>query len=115
LLARARTARARGEREEAIAAYESLVDDYPRAAASKPSLITLGQLHLSAARPARALEFFDRYLGTKGPLAEEAAYGRIRALRALGRTSEERTAIRSFVDAYPSSSYVGTLQKRLEP
>jgi hypothetical protein len=61
-----------------------------------------------------ALRSFDAYLARGGELTQEAKYGRIRALRALGRSAEERKAIEEFVAAYPRSVQASTLQSRLE-
>jgi hypothetical protein len=112
-LTRARTRRGAGDPKGAIAAYEGLVEHYPTAAAARTAMVTLGQLHLDVGQPAAALKWFDRYLAKKGgPLAEDAAYGRIRALRALGRGAEEEKAIAAFLAAYPASSYAAKLRTR---
>ncbi|MBC8068018.1 MAG: tetratricopeptide repeat protein [Deltaproteobacteria bacterium] len=111
-LARARTARGAGDIEGAIAAYEGLIANHAGAPAARTAMVTLAQLHLDRGHAKPALKWFERYLGKGGPLAEDAAYGRIRALRSLGRVSEERSAIDAFVAKYPSGSYAAKLRDR---
>lgn len=62
--------------------------------------------------PLGALASFERYLVTGGALAEEASFGRIRALRSLGRLSDERRAIGEFLEAFPDSVLVSRLRAR---
>lgn len=112
LVARARARRNVGDLGGAIASYERLVADFPRSAAARTALVTLGQLQLDAGRPKPALKWFDRYLDHGGALAEDAHYGRIRALRALGRTAAEERAIAAFLAAYPTGSYAARLRAR---
>lgn len=112
LLRRARTARAGGEMAEAAALYRRLLDVYPRSTSAGPALVALGQVELARGRARAALDAFDRYLERGGPLAEEAAYGRIEALRKLGRAKEEKAAIERFLAKYPGSSYAAKLQRR---
>ena len=111
-LERARTKRGAGDIDGAIAAYEGLVDDHPSASSSKTAMVTLGQLYLDRNKAKPALAWFDRYLAKGGPLAEDAAYGRIRALRALGRGGDEKKATEAFLAKYPSSSYAAKLRDR---
>ena len=56
---------------------------------------------------------FDAYLRSGGGLVQEARYGRIRALRKLGRASEERAAIARFIADYPKSVQAASLRARL--
>jgi TolA-binding protein len=113
LLRRARAARASGEMAEAASLYRRLLDVYPRSTSAGPAWVALGQVELSRGRARAALDAFDRYLDRGGgPLAEEAAYGRIEALRKLGRAKEEQAAIERFLAKYPGSSYAAKLQRR---
>jgi hypothetical protein len=112
LVMRARARRHAGDIAGAIASYERLVADFPRAPAARTAMVTLGQLHLDAGRAKLALKWFDRYLASGGALAEDAHYGRIRALRALGRSAAEERAIASFLAAYPAGSYAARLRSR---
>jgi hypothetical protein len=61
-----------------------------------------------------ALDHFGRYLDTGGgSLAQEAAWGRARALGAIGRTDQERAALREYVERYPESLDVDRARRRL--
>jgi hypothetical protein len=55
---------------------------------------------------------FERYLASGGSLAQEAHYGKIQALRALGRTREAEREAASFLELYPKSAYAATLRKQ---
>lgn len=114
LLARAREQRSAGQLDEAAATYERLLRRHPRSKEAASATVSLAQLYLGPlARPADALPLFERARAAGGPLAEEAAYGCARALRALGR-SEEREAIEGYLDAHPQGSHADTLRHRLE-
>ncbi|MCB9719197.1 MAG: tetratricopeptide repeat protein [Myxococcales bacterium] len=109
LLERARASRAAGDRSAAISHYERLLRLHPRAPASQAAMVSLGDLYLETGKPASALRWFDRYLRKGGPLAQEAHLGRIKALGALGRGTEEQRAIEAFRRRYPSSRYADQL------
>src|SRR5262249_51884857 len=47
-------------------------------------------------------------------MAEEARYGRIRALRQLGHLEQERRSIEAFLADYPDSRYALRLRRRVE-
>lgn len=112
LLRQARTARASGSMADAAALYRRLLKAYPRSPSSGPAWVALGQVELARGRASAALEAFDRYLERGGPLAEEAAYGRIEALGALGRSRDEQAAIERFLAKYPGSSYAAKLRRK---
>jgi hypothetical protein len=108
LLDGARQARARGDIGEAVRLYEELQRRYPASAEARAALVALGQVHPS---PAAALRAFDTYLDTGGgALAHEALYGRIRALRALGRQAEAAREGEVFLRRFPTSPYATTLR-----
>jgi outer membrane protein assembly factor BamD (BamD/ComL family) len=112
-VAQARARRNAGDAKGAIAAYEQLIERHPTSAAARTAMVSLGQLHLDLDEPRPALKWFERYLAKPGgPLAEDAAYGRIRALGALGRTKAEREAVDDFLSSYPASSYAAKLRDR---
>jgi tetratricopeptide (TPR) repeat protein len=114
LLAEARTLRASGEFREAAEAYRRLESAYPESAEAHASLVSLGDLLVAQlADPAGGLKAFDAYLASGGVLAEEAAFGRIGALRALGREGEEREAVVSFLARYPGTLHDDALRARL--
>jgi Tetratricopeptide repeat len=112
LLRQARAARASGSMADAAALYRRLLKAHPRSPSSGPAWVALGQVELARGRASAALDAFDRYLEQGGPLAEEAAYGRIEALGALGRRRDEQAAIDRFLAKYPGSSYAATLRRR---
>ena len=104
LLTQAGKLRTAGRFVEAGAAYQKLVRQHPSSAAGRAALMSLAELQLSRlGQPASALRSFDAYLAKGGPLAQEARYGRIRALRRLGRTAEARAATEAFVRDFPGS------------
>ena len=71
----------------------------------------MGQLRLAKGDAKGALRAFRRYLsGGAGALSEDAAYGEIRALRALGRTGEASKATKAFRSRYPESPYGAKLR-----
>jgi Tetratricopeptide repeat len=112
LLRQARSARTSGSMGDAAALYRRLLKAYPRSPSAGPAWVALGQVELARGRASAALGAFEHYLERGGPLAEEAAYGRIEALRKLGRTGDERAAIERFLAKYPGSSYAAKLRQR---
>lgn len=116
LLAEAREHRAAGRVREAVRAYQRLVAAHPGSPLAGTAELALGQLYLGpAADPKAALKAFDRYLAHDGPLAEEAAHGRISALTRLGRHADARAAIERFLTRYPASSYADALRRQTTP
>jgi tetratricopeptide (TPR) repeat protein len=114
MLSQALELRGRGQFRRAAEVYRQIHQASPRSAAGGTALVSLGELSLSSLNdPRAALAAFDSYLTTGGALSQEAAFGRIRALRALGRTAEERTAIERFVAQYPKVPQSSVLRDRL--
>jgi tetratricopeptide (TPR) repeat protein len=116
LLGRARSLRTQGAFREAVDAYRAAYASDPHGAEGRTALVALGGLLLSELNdPAGALAAFDAYLSEhKGALAQEAEFGRIRALRALGRFESEKAAIQSFLGAHPEGPDAQVLRRRLE-
>jgi len=114
LLARARKELASGNAREALVVYERLRATYPASAEARTVLVTIGKLELDLKQPGRALASFDAYLTAPGPLSPEALAGKIRALRALGRTGEERRAIETYLSRHPDGFESPLLRQRLE-
>ncbi|MBK6923391.1 MAG: hypothetical protein IPH07_38740 [Deltaproteobacteria bacterium] len=110
LLTRARALRAEGDLGGAAQAYERLVDAHPRSALALAALLSLGEVQLERGRARAALAAFDRYLRRKGSLAEEASFGRIRALRALDRDADADAATAAFLRRWPRSAYAAKLR-----
>jgi hypothetical protein len=91
----------------AAAAYEALIAAHPTSAEARAAAVSLGRVQLTRGRAKPALKAFDRYLaGGAGTLAEEAHWGRIQALHALGRTSERDQATTAFASKFPGSMYL---------
>ncbi|MEM6294865.1 MAG: tetratricopeptide repeat protein [Myxococcota bacterium] len=107
LLERARTARGAGNVAKATRLYRALVRQHPRSSEAKAGRVTLGQLELGRGRAKAALRQFEAYLRAGGPLAEEAAWGKIQALDRLGRTEALEGAIEAFLTTHPRSVYRG--------
>jgi TolA-binding protein len=97
--------------EEAIIAYRQLIARHPSTPEARQSTIALGNLLLETERTAQALAVFQTY--RKGPLDEEAAWGQLRALLALGRTEEAREVLGALEAAHPASPYVVAARRRL--
>jgi ferric-dicitrate binding protein FerR (iron transport regulator) len=113
LLVAARERRMRGDLEGQVTAYRELFGKHGASPEAYAALVPYGEIQLARLGDASsALASFDRYLAGRGPLAVEAAYGRLRALRALGRTAEERAAIEAFVGAYPDFAATPSLRER---
>jgi hypothetical protein len=114
LLTLARERRAHGDLDGSIAAYRELFERYATSVEAHTALVPYGELQMTRLSDARgALASFDRYLARGGSLEEEASFGRIRALRALGRTSEERVAVEAFVRRFPDGPLASSLRERL--
>lgn len=114
LLLRAQTLRSKGDFAGASLAYEQLIRSHPDSGEGRAALVSLGELSLSQlGAPQKALSSFERYLRDGGPLSQEASYGQIRALRALGREDEARTWGRKFVAKYPDSAQAVSLRRWL--
>lgn len=104
-----------GDRTAAIASFERLVDRFPKSAEAKAARVSLGRLELRRGRARQALAHFDAYLASStGALTEEARYGRIRALRSLGRHAQELASIEAFLAEHGDGMYAARLRKRAE-
>jgi hypothetical protein len=114
LLKQALALRSQGQFRRAADVYRKIHEASPRSAAGAAALLSLGELLLSSLNePAAALTAFDSYLARGGELSQEAAFGKIRALRALRRSAEERSAIEQFLRQYPDSPQSRVLRQRL--
>lgn len=104
-----------GKTRAAMRTYRRLVERFPESREAKAALVSMGRLALKLGEPKRALGHFDAYLAASaGPLVEEARYGRIRALRALGRDAQELKSIDAFLADHGTSIYAPRLKKRAE-
>lgn len=117
LLQRAQKRRAARDWRGAAASYRLLLARFPTSSAARAVRVALGMLCLDHLGDAvGALRLFDAYLRAtrRGALAQEAAYGRIRALRKLGRRRAERRAMRSFLKYYPGALQAPLVRRRVE-
>jgi len=114
LLEHARRELARAKPRQALALYEQLRATYPASTEARTVLVTMGKLELDLARPDRALSRFDAYLREGGTLVPEALAGKARALRALGRSQEERVTIQKYLTAHPHGFDAPLFAKRLQ-
>lgn len=114
LLRDARRELSRGNRRAALALYRQLRSSYASSQEAFTVLVTLGKLELEIDSATRALKTFETYLARGGPLGPEALAGKIRALRALHRTSEEARAIERYLALYPSGFDAPGFRSRFE-
>jgi tetratricopeptide (TPR) repeat protein len=117
MLAWAQKLRAKKDWQRSADAYEELIAKYPQSLEAKTSLISLGGIHLEhLGKPAKALSYFDKYLtrSKTGTLAQEAAYGRAKALGALGRRTEEAAALEKFLNDFPGAVQTKMIEDRLQ-
>ncbi len=115
LLEQARAQLKAGNTAAALARYRELTREFPSSSGARSVLPLMGTLELEQRKnPSQALAYFDAYLSAPGALAQEALSGKIRALRALGRSSEERRAIEQYRARYPTSLEARTLTERLQ-
>lgn len=114
LAAAAQRERAAKNYDETARLYRELLRRYPDSPEAANVPVRLGDLLASTGDHSGALEAYELYLerGAK-PLAREAEYGRIQALQALGRKTEERAAIEAFLAARPDDYRNTELRARL--
>jgi tetratricopeptide (TPR) repeat protein len=104
-----------GKTRAAMRTYKRLVERFPRSREAKAALVSMGRIALQHGQAKQALQHFDAYLAASaGPLVEEARYGRIRALRKLGRSTQELRSIEAFLADHGNSIYAPRLKKRAE-
>lgn len=116
LFSRANAERRAGKVADALVTYAELRRRFPASSEALLSRVLCGRLLLARAEADAAAAEFAAYLAQspKGTLAEEALHGRAQALRALGRTSEEREAWRVLLERFPKSIHARTARERLQ-
>ena len=105
MLAEARALANKGKLGAAVTAYNALRRAHPGSAEARASNVSIGQLQLRRGRARDALKAFDRYLKRGGSLAEEARWGRVRALDRMGRKGARDRAIDALLRSHPHSVY----------
>jgi tetratricopeptide (TPR) repeat protein len=115
LLRQAAVARRDGDRTRALELYRRIGREFRDSREDKVASVAIGRLELDAGRPERALAAFEAYLRDRstGNLAQEAAFGRASALRALGRAEAERAALKDFVAKFPDAVQLQRARARL--
>lgn len=106
LLRAAQRELAAGDRKGALARYRTLIDRHANTNEGQIARVSLGRLLLADGQHQAALREFDGYLelgATAHALDEEARYGRLRCLKALGRSTTLRDAIDDFEIRHPNS------------
>lgn len=108
-------ARRAGRTTAAMALYRELIERFPSGNRAATARVRLGQMYLGRGSARSALSQYEAYLASRpsGSLAEEAMWGRARALRALGRRDAERGAWRDLVRAFPNSLHAAEARSRL--
>jgi predicted TPR repeat methyltransferase len=113
LLVAARERRGRGDEAGATTAYRELFARHGKSPEAYAALVPFGEIELGSGHAQAALDAFDTYLASGGSLEEEARFGRIHALRMLGRTAEERAAIEAMIERFPGGALSTSLRDRL--
>jgi ferric-dicitrate binding protein FerR (iron transport regulator) len=116
LLDQAQNLRAERDWLGATATYRRLIGSYPGTDEARASLVSLGEIELDKlGDPAAALRHFRRYLdtGKRGPLVQEAMFGKAGAFHALGRPDAERQTLELFLERFPSAIQANQVQRRL--
>jgi predicted TPR repeat methyltransferase len=92
--------------------YQALLDRYPASPEAANVPVRLGDLLLKTGDHEGALAAYDLYLEHGGELEPEARFGRIKALRALGRSEAEAEAIAEFLREHGDDYRVAELEQR---
>lgn len=118
LLKKARAQRRERDWSGAAKTYSALVDAYPETPQGHAAMVALAHLQLERlGRVDAALASFEHYLllAPRGALREEASFGRILALREMGRDGAAKEAMKAFMQAHPNSIHVFEIQEWLAP
>jgi tetratricopeptide (TPR) repeat protein len=115
LFAAANSERKLGNVAGALSSYEELERRFPNTAEARLSHVLVARLLLRRGDFSGGLAHFDAYLAVdrNGALVEEALQGRAQALRALGRATEERQALRELIERFPNSIQARAAKERL--
>ncbi len=97
--------------------YLQVIASYPDSADAATVLLPLAYAELTHLNDAAsALAHFERYLSARagGTLANEAWLGKARALRLLGRGTDEAAALRALLTLDPRGPYAAQARARLD-
>lgn len=112
MLSAARRLRGAGKNTKAAHAYAALLSAHPKSAEANAARVSLGQLRLEAGRAKAALALFNKYLARGGALAEEALWGKIKALHAMHRKRDLGRAVAELERRFPRSVYLSRAKDR---
>lgn len=115
MLAKARSLRGAGQTAKATKAFGAVIKAHPDRSEANVARVSLGQIRLGAGRNGAALGLFNGYLRRGGPLAEEALWGKIQALDALGRDAALGEAVQTLERRFPRSVYRDRAKEKLTP
>lgn len=113
LFGEANKRRRSGDSAGAVALYTEVATRFPGSAEANLAELSLAKLFFASGDAERALGYFRRAGASGGVLGSEALWGESEALRALGRTGEERDALERLLKRYPSGAYAKAARKRL--
>jgi TolA-binding protein len=114
LFADASAARREGDLNQARRLYLELQARFPASREASVSRVSVGKLLASEGRAREAEAAFAAYLRSGAlDLREEALVGRADALRALGRTADERSAREELIRLHPASVHAVRARERL--
>ncbi len=113
LFGQANQLRLAGDTRGAITVYKLLTEHHPGSAEADLAELSLGKLLLATGDASQALTHFRRAAAAGGALGSEALWGEAGALKALGRTNEERGALERLLEQYPDGAYAKAARKRL--
>jgi TolA-binding protein len=115
LFSRANAERKAGRLDDALGSYAELRRSFPGSPEAALSHVLSGRLSFARGDAERAAAEFGAYLARNpnGTLAEEALHGKAEALRALGRSAEERRTWELLLKRFPSSIHAATARERL--
>jgi RNA polymerase sigma-70 factor (ECF subfamily) len=116
LMERARQLSRERRWQEAIDGYALLAQRHPQHPLTREAWVLQGEILAERVqRPADALGVFDRYLASGGGALDiRARYGRIVALRLLGRPADEQAAVAQFLTLYRSTPQARVLLSAAE-
>jgi TolA-binding protein len=114
LFAQANEQRLSGDPRGAIVLYQMLTERHPASPEAELAELSLGKLLLQAGDASGALTHFRR-ARSSGSLRSEALWGEADALKALGRTHEERQTLERLLALHPDGAYANAARKRLGP
>ena len=115
LLSLANSLRRGHEWRSADEVYRAVIERFPRSDAAVVAEIASATLHVEQLKDAPgALEGYRRALSSRptGALAEEARWGIVEALRALGNKEGEVAALHEFLEHHPVSALVPAARRR---